>query len=181
MKKYCVTKAMALLFITVLSVGAICGASYVWAQEKGGLAKQIQGSWVLVSIYNEQDGKKTHVFGPNPKGSMILTPDGRFSTIMIRADLPKFASNNRIKGTAEENKAVVHGSIAQFGTYQVVSEKDHTLNFHHEGCTFPNWNDQDNKRVIIVTGDEMKLTAPGTEDVESVPLTACKGSKMVSS
>ena len=68
-----------LLVVAVLFVGMLSVASDVWAQEKGGtLAQQIQGSWILVSIYNEQDGKKTELFGPNPRGSLILTPDGRF-------------------------------------------------------------------------------------------------------
>src|SRR5207244_7465696 len=32
-------------------------------------------------------------------------------------DVPKFASNSRIAGTPEENKAAVHGGIATFGKY----------------------------------------------------------------
>jgi len=87
------------------------------AQAKGGSFKeQILGSWVLVSNVNEQDGKKSDVFGPNPRGFMTLTPSGHFTMIMMNASLPKFASNNRVKGTAEENQAVVQGSVAMFGT-----------------------------------------------------------------
>jgi len=100
--------ARVLMFVTILFVGTQSSVSDVWAQEKGGtLAQQIQGTWILVSIYNEQDGKKLEQFGPNPRGSMILTPDGRFSQIIMRASLPKFASNNRMKGTVEENQAIV--------------------------------------------------------------------------
>ncbi len=69
-----------LLVIAVLFVGMLSVASDGWAQEKGStLAQQIQGSWILVSLYNEKDGKKIEPFGPNPRGSLILTPDGRFS------------------------------------------------------------------------------------------------------
>ncbi len=104
--------ARILLVVAVLSGGMLSGASDVWAQEKAGtLAQQIQGSWILVSIYNEQDGKKIEPFGPKPRGFLILTPDGRFSIIFMRASLPKFAANNRMKGSAEENQAVVHGSL----------------------------------------------------------------------
>jgi hypothetical protein len=155
--------AGVLLVVTVLLGGTLFGSSGVWAQEKGSnLAKQIQGAWTLVSIYNEQDGKKTEVFGPNPRGSMILTPNGRFSIIMMRASLPKFASNNRMTGAAEENQAVTQGSFADFGTYKVVSEKEKAVNFHIEGCTFPNWDGQDQKRFVTVTADELKLTVPIT-------------------
>jgi hypothetical protein len=111
MKSYVKVLVNALLFVSILSVGTLSGTT-VWAKEKGGtLKKQIQGSWTLLSIYNELDGKKTDVFGSNPKGSMILTPDGRFSIIIVKADLPKFASKNRVKGTTEENQAVVQGSV----------------------------------------------------------------------
>jgi len=129
MKRYVKKVVMALLSAIILSIGTPSGASDVWAQDKGGtLAQQIQGSWILVSIYNEQDGKKTDVFGSNPRGSMILTPDGRFSIILMKTSLPKFASNNRTKGTAEDNQAVVQGSIAFFGSYKVANEKEQMVN-----------------------------------------------------
>src|SRR5262249_23249419 len=54
-------------------------------------------------------------------------------------------------------KSVVQGAIAYFGTY-TVNEADHTLNFHIERCTFPNWDGTDQKRSITITGDEMKYT-----------------------
>ena len=49
----------------------------------------------------------------------LSLPDeaGHFMLILQRATLPRFASANRMSGTAEENKAVVQGSIAYFGTY----------------------------------------------------------------
>lgn len=150
--------ARVLLVVAVLFGGMLSGASEVWAQEKG--ASLAQGSWILVALYNETDGKRTDPFGPNPRGSMLLTPDGRFSMILMRASLPKFASNIRTKGTVEENQAVVHGSVAAFGTYTVVGDKEQTLNLHMEGSTFPNWDGQDQKRPVIVTGDDMKVTNP---------------------
>ena len=128
--------------------------------QEGDLAKQVQGSWVIVSNINEQDGKKSDTFGPNPRGFMVLTPEGRFSMIVMRASLPKFASNNRLQGTAEENKAVVQGSQAMFGTYKVVSEKENKIIFHYEGCTFPNWDGRDLPRIVTVMGDEMKQINP---------------------
>ena len=91
---------------------------------------------------------------------MILTPDGRFSVILMRSSLPKFASNNRMKGTAEENQAIVQGSLAFYGSYAVASEKEHTVNLRIEGSTFPNRDREDQKRVMTVKGDEMKVTNP---------------------
>ena len=152
--------AKVILFVTIISVGILSGSSDVWAKKGGTLTKQIQGNWTLVSIYNESDGKKIDVFGTNPRGSMILTPDGHFSIIIMKASLPKFASNNRMKGTTEDNLAVVQGSVAYFGSYKVANEKEKIVKLHIEGRTFPNWDGEDQTRVMKVLGDEMQLTNP---------------------
>lgn len=152
---------MALLFVAILSAGTLSGVSGASAQDKGiTLTQQIQGSWTLVSIYNEREGKKTEVFGTNPRGTMILTPDGRFAMILMNASLPKFASNIRTKGTIEENKAVVQGSIAYFGSYKVADEKENKVNLRIEGSTFPNWDGQDQQRSMTVIGEEMQYINP---------------------
>jgi hypothetical protein len=161
MKSYVKGLVVAVQFLAILTVGAMFGNSDAWAKEKvGALAKQIQGTWTLVSIYNELDGKKTDVFGANPRGSMILTPNGRFSIIIMKASLPKFAANSRVKGTAEENQAVIQGSVAYFGNYKITSDTEQMVSLNIEGSTFPNWDGEDQKRVMTVVGDEMKLTNP---------------------
>ena len=92
--------ARVLLVVAVLSGGTLAGASAVCAKEKGGsLAKQVQGSWTLVSVSVEQDGKKIEPFGSQPRGFLIFTHDGRFLEILLRQNLPKFAGNNRMNGT----------------------------------------------------------------------------------
>jgi hypothetical protein len=100
-------------------------------------ANELLGTWALVSIALEKDGKKTDFFGPNPQRQVTYDPNGRFLSLITRSDLPKFASNNREAGTPEENKAVVQGSIGMLGTYSV-SETDKTVTTHIESCTFPN-------------------------------------------
>jgi Lipocalin-like domain len=155
--------AKVVLVITALVVWTVSGASDASAQQMmGALGQQIQGSWVLISDVNEQDGKKMDVYASNPRGSMILTPDGRFSIIIMRASLPKLASNNRMKGTAEENQAIVQGSLAFFGTYKVASEKEKIVMLTIEGSTFPNYDGQVQKRIMIVTGNELMYINPTT-------------------
>jgi hypothetical protein len=75
----------------------------------------------------------------------------------MRASLPKFASNNRLTGTPEEYQAVVQGSMAYFGTYKVVSEKEHLVSLHMEASTFANWEGEDMTRVMVVVGDEERV------------------------
>ena len=43
---------------------------------------------------------------------------GHFMLILQRATLPRFASDNRRSGTAEENKAVVQGSIGAVSNHE---------------------------------------------------------------
>jgi len=87
-----------------------------------------------------------------------LEANGRFSAILMRADLPKYASNNRVQGTAAEHKSTVEGSLAYFGTYSVNGTD---LNLHIEGSTFPNWTGADQKRTnISLVGDEFKYVQP---------------------
>ena len=101
--------------------------------------EQIVGTWVMVSnVTTGPDGSKTDTYGPNPKAIAMFQKDGRMAVITARADLPKFASGSRSTGTPDENKAVVRGTIAYFGTYSV-DEKDKTLTLNIDGSTFPNW------------------------------------------
>jgi hypothetical protein len=121
--------------------------------------RQGVGTWTLVSVTLEKERKKTDLFGPNPQGQITFDPNGRISMIITRSDLPKFASNNRHAGTPEENKAVVEGSIAYFGTYSV-SETDDTCAIHIESSMFPNWIGTNQKRSFTISDDELKWTTP---------------------
>lgn len=161
MKKF--MKRIAGLLFAIAAVLAVLSltTSDAWTQQPGGLRQQIQGNWTLVSIYNQwPDGRKLEQFGRNPTGFMMLTPDGRFSLFFMKPDIPKFASNNRIKGTVEENRAVVHGCLAYFGRYAVTDEKDGVVTLSVEGSTFPNWVGRSQKRLMSVGGNTLKVVTP---------------------
>jgi Lipocalin-like domain len=144
----------------------LCAAAFVafvagaaGNQQTGKLRKQLIGAWTMVSDAVDQGGTKVEPFGPSPKGQMLLTSDGHFSIVLTRPDVPKFASNSRNSGTADENKAAMQGGIGYFGTY-TVSDADKTVNLHVEASTFPNWSGTDQKRVVALSGDEMTVTNP---------------------
>src|SRR6516164_2751152 len=125
------------------------------------IPKELVGTWTMVSITQEQDGKQTDLFGPNPQGRRIIDADGHVFYIITRGDLPKFASNNRAAGTPEENKAVVQGSIAYFGTI-TVNEVDKTYTQHIEVCTYPNWVGIERKGSYTINGDELITLGSGS-------------------
>src|SRR2546430_2115921 len=82
------------------------------------LKQQIVGPWdLIVAEVTAADGKKSFPFGETPKGILIFPPDGRFAQIHVASDVPKFASGNRLPGTAEESAAINRRSLSLFSTY----------------------------------------------------------------
>ena len=150
----------ALVMTSVSLLGLALWPSLAECQQKS-LKDQLLGTWLLISVDTvRDDGSKVQLFGANPRGILIYTAEGHFAFVTTRSDLAKFASNNRSQGTPEENKAVVQGSLAYFGTY-TISEADKTIAAHVEGNTFPNFVDTDQKRVITsLTADELKFVNP---------------------
>jgi hypothetical protein len=122
-------------------------------------SKDLVGTWTLVSVVTERDGAKFDTYGPNAKGFLVFDAKGHYSIAFVAANLPKFESDNRSKGTADENKAVVAGSFAHFGTY-VVDEAEHSFTFQVDRATFPNWEGKNTKRSFVITGDELRFTDP---------------------
>jgi lipocalin-like protein len=144
------TKMLAIAF----AVMALSGSALAQVPDN------LHGTWVLVSSVTDKDGKKTEQFGSGAMGMMTLDPAGHFMLTIIGPDLPRFASNNRAGGTSEENKAVMSKSIAMIGTYSH-NRTDKTLTFNVERSTFPNWNDTQQKRVIVaVSKGELKYVTP---------------------
>ena len=153
-----------------LSVVITC-AVFPQAEAAAQTSKDIAGTYSLVASTLDEGGKKSDLYGPNPKGMLILANDGRYTIVLLRSDLPKFASNNRTTGTTDENKAVVAGTLAHYGTYRV-EDGGKSLVLRTEGSTFPNWNGVEQKRALTVTGDELRYTnqtpSTGTGSAEIV-------------
>ena len=123
-------------------------------------AKGLVGTWAIVSSDTvDASGKKTPTFGANPRGQLVFAANGRYSLMLARAELPKFAADSRAKGTPQENQAVVAGSISHFGKY-TVDEKDKAFTYHIESSTYPNWAGTNQKRPFTVKGDQLTYTTP---------------------
>ena len=140
------------------------GASAGWAQQTAGAtAKQLVGTWAYVTSESLlPDGSRRLPFGTDGKGILMFDANGRFSQQIVSSNRPKFAANNRLKGTPEEYKAAVHGSIGNFGTY-TVDEAGKVIIFRVEGSTFPNSDGETQKRPILsLTRDELKYRTAGT-------------------
>ena len=62
-------------------------------------------------------------------------------------------------GTPEENKPLVQGSIAYYGRYSI-NEQERKIALHFDGCTYPNWDGEDQSRSIAIAGDEVTIISP---------------------
>jgi hypothetical protein len=124
------------------------------------LRSQLVGTWdFIVAEVKAPDGRISYPFGKSPKGILIFTPDGRFAQVHV-GDVPKIASNNRLKGTPEEYAAIMHGSLSVFGTY-TVDEAKKTVTYRILSSTFPNWEGEAQTRTIDrLTADEFVNTNP---------------------
>jgi hypothetical protein len=116
------------------------------------------GTWrLLISDFVEKDGSQTPQFGPNPEGNLIFTANGHFSLQIMRYNRPKFAANDRTKGTADENKAAVAGTFTEFGTW-TVDEGSKTLTLRVESSSYPNDDGGTQKRTITALNPNDVLT-----------------------
>lgn len=123
------------------------------------LKEQLVGTWTLVSVVNiRPDGTKFDPFSGKARGVLMSDSTGHFSWQIIRSDIPKLASNNRLEGTADEFKAVAQGITSYFGTYSL-DDSGKTLTQHVESSSFPNFNGADRKWSIALSGDELTLAS----------------------
>ncbi|HEV2162450.1 MAG TPA: lipocalin-like domain-containing protein [Stellaceae bacterium] len=149
--------ALTTLVGAVLAIGIAGNAP---AQTKS-IKQQIVGTWEFVSVeITKPDGSRVQPFGDKPNGIAVFERDGHFVIAVTRPGMPKYASNSRLTGTADENQAAVRGSLSQFGTY-TINQADHSLMLHVTGSSYPNIVGVDRKFIVTaVTKTELKWTIP---------------------
>ena len=153
------TTALAVVGLTLLPC-------HIFGQQQS-LNERLLGAWTLVAIDSvRQDGGRSPLFGADPKGIAFFDRNGHYIISVMRRDRPAFAVNDRMQGTAEENKATSQGTITYFGTYSV-DETDRAMLIHIDASSFPNLNGADQKRLVTITEDvlaigdrRLKLTVP---------------------
>ena len=144
----------------VAAVGFALLPGSAFSQQKS-LKDQLVGTWSLTAWEQTyKDGHKDQAFGAHPKGIQTFEPNGRFTLVFLKPDLPKVASNDRVTPTPEEAMAIAKGAIAYYGTY-TVDEASKTVTLSLEGTTFSNQNGVPQKRVVTaISADELKYRNP---------------------
>lgn len=130
--------ALALMAASLLAAAASAGAQTM---------QSVAGTYTIMKI-------DATAYGENPRGLMILTPDGHYSINLAAASLPKFAAGTRLKGTAAENEAVVKGSLFHYGTY-TIDDGGKYITFNIQASTFPNFDGTVQKRALTYKDGEL--------------------------
>jgi hypothetical protein len=130
-------------------------------------AASLVGTWRVVLVDNVlPDGSRVQLYGPNPQGILTFDAGGNYALEIMRADRPRFAANDKSKGTPQEYEAAVQGTNAHFGRYSI-SEDGRSIVFHIEHASFPNWEGTDQKRPFTLSGNDLTYTV-------STPTTGAK-------
>jgi hypothetical protein len=137
-----------------LLAGLLSGPGIALGQS---LKDQIVGGWRTVSIYNEEGGVKRNLYGDKPVGLTMFNRSGYVIQYLSKPDVPKFAANNRLKGTDQEYRAVVQSIISGFGSYTVDGD---TVTIKWVASSYPNRAGTTEKRTYKIAGDQMTVVNP---------------------
>jgi polyisoprenoid-binding protein YceI len=166
-KSVALVAADAMQYLTILALVLMCSLAAT-AQ-----TADIVGTWSLVAADRQlPDGTRASDYGNNPHGLVIFAADGYYSVQIYRADRLKFSSGDKLKGTPEEYKDASLSTSSHFGRYTVDSVK-HTIAFHIDRSTFPNWDGTTQVRAYEMKGDELSWKVPPRPD-GSIPITVVR-------
>ena len=124
----------------------------------------LAGTWTLVSAdVIRPDGSRGPDYGASPSGLLMFDPDGRYSVQIYKSERPRFASGDKLKGTAAEYEAAVVGASTHFGT-STIDTATHTLTMTLQSSSYPNQEKTVQKRIYELDGDVLSYRVPPRPD-----------------
>ena len=103
------------------------------------------GSWKLVSWQVIVDGEPRDLFGAKPKGSLVLTSDGRAMALTT--------AENRVAGETDALRAALHRSmLAYTGRYRIEGDEFVTI---VDASWNEAWNGTKQRRKFRVEGNRL--------------------------
>ena len=157
-------KRLSILSLSaMLAAGLASSPGSAVAQQKS-LKEQLVGTWILVSCDDKAPDGTTFPFCVNPAGTLSFDASGRYVVVIAARGRPKFTAGRN--SPADEFKAATRGLGANFGTWSA-NDADKTITLHLEGAQNPNREGTDEKDMVTIVGDELRLVEtspfPGVE------------------
>jgi hypothetical protein len=158
------SRTTAALFLFALATVSSLIPSTAWPGES---TSPLVGTWKLTGwtlrVVGETEDKEP--FGPNPKGRLVMTPDGYWIVIITGA-------NRHLAKTADEKAALFDSVLAYSGKYTIEGEKI-TIQVEISGnevFTGPNQTQIrffkiDGQRLIVRTPEINSAALPGKKIV----------------
>jgi hypothetical protein len=143
-----------------LLIALACLAGADTAASTASAGGELVGTWRLVSNDDHRpDGTVTAVWGDAPSGTLIYAANGRMAVQLMDPRRRKFASEDRMAGTAEEVRQAFEGYLAYFGTWRV-DASTRVVVHNVEGASFPNLIGTEQPRTFVLSGDRLTLSTP---------------------
>lgn len=131
----------------------------------------IQGRWDILSweqLYD--DGRVIHPMGTELEGFIEYSAHGMFC-VVAKAGREPFSSGGQWSADSAEQAAAYASYLTYAGDYEV---QDNVILHHVQFSLFPNWVGGTQRRVAILQGNELALTArleEGTREARTARLT----------
>lgn len=118
------------------------------------------GTWKLISTIGQSPNENPiYPYGENPFGRLMYDNNGNVSVFIMRTGRSKFASNDRVGGTAAEIKEAFEGTSVYCGTFEIDVDKG-TVTHYVEGDAFPNFEGTEQLRFFKLSGNQLTLNTP---------------------
>jgi hypothetical protein len=148
------------------------GLTHATAQDMSSISS-IEGTWTLAfADVLHPDGTRESDYGIKPKGMMHIDSAGRYAIFIFDGSRPLFGSADKKTGTEAEIRAAFLGTSSHYGTV-TLDPAAHTLDFHIEGSTYPNWEGTTQRRRFEIDGNTLSYRVPPRPNGD-VPLTGWK-------
>ena len=133
---------------------------------------RLVGTWTLVAMEGRRaSGAVFHPWGTDVRGRLTYDAGGLVALQIARAGSTRFASDDLEAGTPEEVQRAFDGHHAWFGRFEAAPDGASVIH-RIEASLFPNWEGQEQRRLVTLSGDELVLRSLplpyGGEPVEFV-------------
>ena len=121
---------------------------------------QFIGAWRLVSLTVFGPDGRAEPHGPDPIGTLLYTPDHRFSAALAKRDLPRIDPAEL--PTPQDSVAAMQGFVAYFGEWEL--DEGRTAVIHKaEWASWGRLLDANQVRHYEFDGDRLTLRTPEVE------------------